>query len=237
MSQEEVDATGISNLTASQRYKFEQWLTNWTKKVLSQASTYHTSQTIPAWVDSWPDFIRPNADKKEARNKEARKQANSFIFRNFNGKIIELKNGSKWQIVPFDVAIAQYWKRDEVITIEKTQDLSRPYILKNEARDKQAAARQLNPPAPTGVRVNDPSSYFTGSVQLESVSSYGETISLKDKTRWKVALEDQFRVLNWRPRDRLRLKKQEGMLYQYQIVNLDSGEQIEANPLRNENSR
>lgn len=229
MSQQEADATGISGMTPSQRYKFEAWLTSWTKKVLSQASTYHTSQTIPAWVESWPDYLNPNSNPHDPRIERMRKQSNSFVFRNFNGKVLELKNGSKWQIVPFDIAIVQYWTRDDVITIQKNKDLSRPYILINETKNKQAAARQLSTPNPTGSRASDPPSYFAESQQLESVGTYGESLLLKDKSKWKVALEDQFRVLNWRPKDRLRIKKQEGMLYHYEIVNLDSGEQINAN--------
>ncbi len=232
MSDSDQDQIGIKRFSPKQRAAFEQWITDWTQRVVEQAPSYHISDSIPHWVASWPVHQSPNVNPTSKTASISRRQVNSIIYKNQNGRQIDLKDGSQWKIRSIDTSVAQYWLRGDSIRIESSTDIYYPYILKNESRDKQAQASLITPPSESGEVASHPSAYFEGSILIQNSTKDGVSLSLQDGTKWSIAPEDQYKVSNWIPKDRVKVEKNRQFLYSYTIKNLDSGEEARADKTR-----
>jgi hypothetical protein len=232
MSKQELEQTGINRLSSQQKRAFERWLESWTHRVLEQSSSYHPSVSLEQWVREWPEYTKTKQKNPDAATK-SRQEANQRIFRNNNGKTLELHDGSEWSIRPIDVKTAIKWKRDEPITITTSErDIRRPYILTNSARNEEVGATKVRSAHPYGEKPPEPASHFEGSVSIKSISADGTTVLTEDNKSWKIAPINRKRVeTDWRVNDRIRVQKSKDALYRYSINNLDSGDSVLANPI------
>lgn len=230
MTEEEAKDLGFTDASEEKKRAFARWLEKWTRAVIEEAPTYHPSQSISSWVQSWPAYLRPNAKATKEEIDESTKTANLRIFRNQNGEKILLKDGSVWEIVPFDRITSKYWQRDDIIDIEKgARDISRPYTLLNRTRNESAAAKLLTKPSPNHERPQDKPSYFSGSFNIVSMDIQNGRIGLSNGTQWKIAPVDQKIVeVTWKVQDRVRVERSSDLVYTFQLVNLDSGSTIKA---------
>lgn len=230
MSKEEMAKTGINSLNAEQKRQLEQWLTNWTQQVINESDSYHTSKTIPEWVASWPAYAQPLSKEPPEVAAEERSVANQKIDKIRNeGEIIELKNGSVWIISPFDRHKTRRWTRNDVIRIENSRNVWRPYKLKNMTKLQIADAELKTPASETGEKEPDEPEMFKGTIGVEAVIQRGQLVQLKDKTRWAIAPADQIIARNWKKDDRIKILKTDSYLYEYSLQNLDGGETVLAN--------
>lgn len=237
MSDVEQENTGVNRLSPQQRAAFEQWATSWTVRVIQQAPTFHPSQSLRSWINDWPEHMRPKKPSQEEAIK-SRKEANQRVFRNINGTILMLRDGSEWKICDIDQPSVRWWQRGQQILISKAErDIVRPYILKNTGISDpgmaQAGATMVRPPNPTGQRPPDSAAYFRGSVILESIFNDGlkTTISTSDHKTWTIAPINQLLIpAIWRPHDRLKVESSSDAAYRWKITNLDSGDDTLASP-------
>ncbi len=231
ISKQELEQTGINRLSSQQKRAFENWLEKWTRRVLEQSSSYHPSASVEQWVREWPEHTKAEQKDPDAATK-SRQEANQRIFRNNDGKKIELHDGSEWNIHPIDVKTAVKWNRDETITVTTSKrDIRRPYILTNTARNEEVGATRTRPAHPYGERPPEPASHFEGALSIKTISEDGITVSTEDNKSWKIAPLDRKRVgAAWRVNDRIRIQKSKDALYRYSIDNLDSGGRVLANP-------
>lgn len=224
MTQREKEETGVDRLNATQKKALERWLEGWTKTVINKAPSYHPSLSLQQWISVWKH--RQSEDSKI--EKEHPQEALHRVFRNKNGQFIEFDNGSVWEITSYDQSTVSMWKRGDKVTITKSErDLARPYILTNISRNEIVGAKQKRAAAPSGRRQEDPVSYFSGSIQIESVGMNGETVRLKNGKLWDIALIDQVRVANdWKPFDRVRIEKNSDVMFPIKLQNLDNGSYV-----------
>lgn len=230
MTDQEMESMGLHRATPQQKAALERWLTKWTQDVIAQAPTYHPGDSLSLWISSWPAYAQPKINKESPDAIKTRKAANSVIFRNYNGNIIELKDGSKWEIKAFEVPTTKYWQRDDRIRVEKkSEDLYHPYFLINETRSTQAMAKELVRASTTGQRSEDKPSYFANSKQIIQKEADGSRIELEDKTAWLIEPLSLDIAMKWKLRDRVKVENNNDFLYKYTITNLDSGESVRAN--------
>ena len=225
MTQQDRENIGIDRMTPQQKKALERWLDNWTRTVLIHAPSYHPSLSLTQWVILWK---KEQIQKKiiEEENPEA---AVHTIFRNKNGEVLELADGSLWNIVVFDQYTVSMWRRNEKVTISPNKyDLTRPYTIYNIARNEQAGAQQQRKAFPNGKRPKEPSSYFANSHTIDSIGINGTTVTINEK-EWNIAPIDQARVVNnWQILDRIRVTKSNDLLYPSKLENLDSGDSANA---------
>ena len=138
MTRQEQESAGIDRMSPQERAAFERWLDSWTRKVIQQAPTYHPSYSLSQWVQLWPGYMK-TAPIPPAKASKERQEANQTIFRNKGGAVLELSDGSVWNICSIDQPVAQFWARKQHLHVTKTSqgDLVRPYILANEQRQEQ----------------------------------------------------------------------------------------------------
>lgn len=231
MNRQEQEASGLDRLTPPERQAFENWLNTWTRHVIQQAPTYHPSMSLSQWVAGWPGYLKPRPMPKAEAAKE-RQEANQKIFRNKGGAVIELKDGSVWNITPIDQPVAQFWARDQHITISRNpRDIVRPFVLFNDDRKEQVGGTRARPASPEGQRAPDNPAYFRGASVINAITPDGITISLTSGDVWIVAPTGQQLVqATWQPRDRIRVERSMDSAYRYRLINLDSGDAVLANP-------
>jgi hypothetical protein len=232
MTQQEQENVGINRMSPLERAAFERWLDTWTRKVIQQAPTYHPSYTLSQWVQGWPGYMKTAPIAPTVAAKE-RQEANQTIFRNKGGAVLELNDGSVWNICQIDHPVAQFWARNQRLVITRNQqaDLVRPYILVNEQRQEQVGAVLAKTPNPQGRRSPDNPNYFRGSVLVKSITSDGITVALANGNTWIVAPTGQQVVqLTWSVGDRIRVERSSDAAYLYRLNNLDSGGSVLANP-------
>ena len=228
MTIKEAEAIGVDKLTQQQQQAFSKWLEKWTSTVIQEAPTYRRAQSIAQWVESWPANLKPNAKKKEKIT--ASKTENLRIYRNENGKKIELKDGSIWEIVVFDRYDARLWSKDDIVEIERNErDLSRPYTLCNRTKNQNAGAKLIQPAAKEYERNKEPPQYFEGAQSYISLDSNKAKLRLSDGTVWKISLMDLSIVeKTWEIDDRIRVEKSNDSLYRNKLINLDNGSSVKA---------
>jgi hypothetical protein len=234
MDKQEQESIGLDRLSPPERQAFERWVDKWTRNVIQQAPTYHPSLTLSQWVAGWPGYLKPTPIPKKEAAKE-KKEANQTIFRNKGGSVLELKDGSVWNITQIDQPVVQLWRRGQKITITTNTgnpyDIVRPYILFNEARNEQAGGTRAKAANPDGQRTSDNPAYFRNSVIITSITSDGITVTLATGDVWIVAPTGQQLVQNtWTKGDRIRVDRSTDAAYRYRLVNLDSGDSVLANP-------
>jgi len=221
MSPQEEEAMGLKEAPEERRRLFEQWATHWTQKVIAHAQSYHPSIPITQWVRSW-----------QKRPQDRPNQEELIIIRNHNGKKLELSDGSVWSISSMDQTTARWWQRNEPLVISQAKrDILRPFTVFNTVRDQKVGARQEKLASPTGKRPENDPSYFKDSIPIEHIGLQGKTISLQNQSTWKISPKhQQFVVSKWKAHDRVRIEKSSDALYQHRIINLDSGDEVLANP-------
>ncbi len=226
MTQEEAENIGLEKATPQQRKAFSRWLEKWTKNVIQQSSSYHPSESISDWIDSWPSFLKPNAQNSDPEVEKTRKAANQRIYKNTNGEKIELLDGSIWKIISFDQFTSKVWQRNDAIDVKKSEkDKMRPYILYNTTRNEQAGATLERAASPNFEHPSEPQKYFQGAQIVSGIDTQMGRITLGDGTKWKIAPVDQIKIqTNWKIRDRVRVEKSDDTLYRYKLTNLDSGD-------------
>ena len=231
MTRQEQEASGIDRLTPPEKQALEKWLNTWTRHVILQAPTYHPSMTLSQWVAGWPGYLKPQPIPKPVAEKE-RREANQKIFRNKGGAVLELKDGSVWNITFIDQPVARFWARGQRITIRRNpRDIVRPFFLFNEERKEEVGGTQARPSNPEGQRPPDNPAYFRGAVVVNSITPDGITVTLTSGDVWIVAPSGQQLVqATWQPRDRIRIDRSSDAAYRFKLNNLDSGDYVLANP-------
>lgn len=231
MDRQEQEATGIDRMSPPERQAFEHWVNKWTRSVIQQAPTYHPSMSLSQWVSGWPGYLKPRAVPKTEAAKE-RKLANQVIFRNKGGNVIELKDGSIWNITAIDQPVAKFWGRGQRVSITRNpSDIVRPFLLFNEIRKEQIGGTQGRPATPEGQRPPENPAYFRNTNSISSITQDGITITLDNGAVWIVAPTGQQLVQNtWGNGDRIRVERSNDASYRYRLENLDSGDFVLANP-------
>ena len=236
MTSEDMKKTGVASLTQAQKQDLAAWITRWTKMVLDQSNSYHPAKTVPEWVAEWPSYAKPVPDRQASQAHEQeemmkeKKAANKIIDKVRNdGEIIELKDGSIWIISPFDRYKTRRWQRNDAIQIEMTENVFRPYRLRNTTRLQVADAELQTEASHTGEKPPENPEYYSNTIGVSSVRQKGEFLELQDSTCWKIAPADQIRVRKWQKNDRVRVTQGEDYLYPYILNNVDSGETVLAN--------
>jgi hypothetical protein len=230
MTRQEQEASGLDRLTPPERQAFERWLSTWTHHVIQQAPTYHPSMTLSQWISGWPGYLKPKPIPKAEAVKE-RQEANQRIFRNKEGSVLELKDGSAWNITAIDQPIAQFWARGQHITISRNaRDIVRPFLLFNEERKEQVGGTCARPASPEGQRPSDNPALFRGTTPINAITPDGITITMTTGDVWIVAPTGQQIVqATWQPRDRIRSERSGDAAYRYRLINVDSGNAVLAN--------
>lgn len=236
MTKEEMQKTGVDSLPPEHKQALSVWLAEYTKQVIEQSSTYHPSKSIDRWIQSWPKYMLATGAKvpkqeQEELNKERQKNNMKIDKNRDEGAIIELRDGSVWQVGATYQYVSRGWNRGDTIEIGKSHNMLYPYWLYNVGLEEQVQAKQITPPSPTGQKSPEKASYFEGSTLVTATRGKGEFIDLQNGTAWKIAPGDQSKVRNWKKGDRVRVKQSDAFIYQYVIENLDSGETALANPV------
>ncbi|MDB6081359.1 MAG: hypothetical protein JWO53_631 [Chlamydiia bacterium] len=227
MNKEDQQKIGLDKMSDPQKKALEEWITTWTKNVLSQSTTYHPSKTLQEWIASWPLAISPHkkgsSDEIIAQQKLLNRKVDKVKDQ---GSIIELKDGSIWQIAEYDTYRSKRWIRDDQIEWAPSQDVHFSYKLKNLTRSQTVMAAMKASPSETGVKTPEPEEYYAGTVKVTQVDPKGETITLEDNKSWRIAPIDQMRVKAWKVSDRIKTATSEDVIYKNILTNLDSGETV-----------
>lgn len=230
MSPQEQESSGVDRMSPQQRQALERWITGWTERVLSQSSTYHQSLTIPQWVAKWPRHLLPKPISEKQSILEKR-EANQTIYRNKNGEVLELHDGSVWAVNSIDSSVARWWKRGDRLQIRKAKyDIARPYILYNESCNQQAGAKLTKPANAEGERPPERAEYYRGAFVLSSISLDGTEVALKNGSYWEISPMYQLQIMStWTVGDRIKVEFSGDTMYRYRLINLDSGDSVLGN--------
>jgi len=237
LSKQEQEEIGIDKMTPEQKQAFERWSGNWTQKVIQQAPNYHGSASLNEWIKKWPLADQPNTTATPKQIAEQQKSLNKVIDKiRDDGRIVELKDGSVWRISDIDRKKTVTWNRGDRVEWAKSDATYPAYYITNLMENninptvrQIAGATMITPPSPTGIKPPEPPDYYRGSVKISIIQTKGWEITLDDNTLWKIAPRDWATVLRWQRSDRVRVEKNNDMLYPYKLLNLDSGEQALAN--------
>lgn len=230
MTEQEMKQTGLDGASPEQRQAFERWAATWTKRVIEQAPSYRPGENLSLWIQKWPSYADPTKTEFKEEDFLNAQKANQKVDKVRNdGEIIELKDGSVWQISPFFRYLTTTWQRNHVVQIKKSENIRHPYSLYNVNLDQTAEANLKQPPSPTGKKNEENKETFKGSVSLQEVNLQGDTLTLVDGSSWKIAPLDIYRTRNWSPNDRIKIQRVDNSLYQYRLSNLDTGETALAN--------
>lgn len=234
MSEEELKVCGLNKLNQNQRKALEAWIGKWTVDVLNHARTFRPQMNLGDWVQSWPSYDNPTRQNLTPEQEQHRTQANQVIVRNINnGEFIELKNGSTWKIADTYRYVANGWNRNDVIQIMKSENSEHPFILKNVTQDNQIVqANMKQAPSPTGVRKQEPPSYYQGAVLFAGQRNYGQFVDLQNNTSWEISPQDYEKTRNWFVNDRIRVGQSRDYYFVNTLTNLDTGEVALARPER-----
>ena len=230
MTKEEMDKMGLDTATKQQKQAFEQWIGSWTQRVIEQAPTYRPGDSLLLWVQRWPAYANPKKSKLSQKDIEARLQANQHVDKvKRDGQIIELKDGSVWEISPMYTYLTRMWIPGQVIEIGTSEDIRYKRTLRNINQDRTVTANMKEPASPTGERKQEDASFYRGSEPLEHVDDLGVNIRLANKSEWTIAPVDQYKTRTWKDNDRIRVEPEDNFLYKYRLTNLDSGQEALAN--------
>ena len=213
---------GLSSLTDDQKVAFEQWLGDWTKRVIQTAPSYHPALSLNQWISSWPASLQVNPPKDSSKNKSD-SQNKTTIYRNIDGEKLILNDGSEWEINSQDQYMTRYWTRETKLQITEStrENISRPYSITNSETGELVGAKKLKD-ATTGPK--ESSNYFRGTFQLHGISATGDEIRLINNSRWKIAPIDQQKIITtWKVHDRIRIQESQDAMWPYTLNNLDSG--------------
>jgi hypothetical protein len=240
MSKQEQQETGVDQMTPQQKQAFEKWSGSWTQKVLKQSPTYHNSMNLRNWVSQWPLAEQPNTTATPNEVAEQQKQINKIIDKiRDNGKTVELKDGSVWKITDIDAKKVLTWNRGDKVDWVKSYSSYPGYYMTNLMENDPnlnsnvnavAGAEMIKPPAPNGIKPPEPPGYFRDSSRISTIQTKGWTLTLENGTSWKIAPRDWAGVMRWQRGDRVRPEKSSDILYTYNLLNLDSGQQAQGNP-------
>ncbi len=230
MTQEEMRQMGLADATPEAKQAFESWAANWTKHVIEQAPSYRSGENLTSWVQRWPPYANPANGPVDKAQLATRQQSNQKVdkIRN-NGEIIELKDGSSWQISPFYRNLTVFWLRDHVIEVGPSSNIRYTYLLYNATLGQTVQANMKSPASPTGKKAEEHPDTHKGSVHVTSIASRGEVVTLADGSTWKIAPANTFHVINWKEHDRILAQPSDNFLYRYRLTNLDTGEVVLAN--------
>lgn len=244
MTPEEQQELGLDKATDAQRAAFESWLNNWTMTVIQQAPTYRENVDLTQWVETWPAYASPVAKATPEEIIQEKKRLNRVIDKIMDkGATIELKDGSVWFISEVDRYKTVSWQRGNKVTWTQNQyDIAHPYLLRNVNRDETAGAEMKQPPSETGEREPLPADYFEDALRIQDIvvnrtqSTSSKVIqpndvfiTLEDGTTYRVAPIDMMQSQDWKRNDRVRVENSDDYLYEYQLTNLDTGQQAKAN--------
>ncbi|MGR3951315.1 MAG: hypothetical protein QRY74_00080 [Chlamydia sp.] len=226
MSKEEIVSTGLSQASPKELLAFSKWIEKWTKQTIQQAPSYHSSEALQTWIKSWPLFMQssPKASKNEIES--SRRNSLQKIYRNMNGKLLRLQDGSLWKIIPFDQVFVKIWQRDDLIEIrENSRDRSRPYTLLNITKKEQAGAILEEKRSLNGEVQAESSPFFANAEAVLSIDMVMNRITLTNGSIWKIAPIDHVLIQNnWRVRDRIQIDQSQDAIYRHRMSNLDSGD-------------
>lgn len=244
MTKEEQEKTGLSSLTASQKKEFEAWLEGFVRKVINQAPIYHQGDTLSQWMKRWPKYLSPTQNPTNEEAAIEKQLLNRRIDKNKNnGAILELHDGSVWQIAEVDRYKTKLWRRtDQLSWTKDPYDIAFPYRLNNDTKLQIAYAKQIAPPSPTGEKAAENPKMYAGSLAIQKITIVRTqstnvkkvyptdvTLELVDNTSWIVAPIDMVKADDWTQGDRIKVNKTNDPLYKYRLTNLDTGEEVLAN--------
>jgi hypothetical protein len=230
MTDQEINEIGLGSASPEQRQAFEKWAAQWTKRVIEQAPSYRRGENLSSWVQQWPSHADPTKTEMSEEDLLDIQQENQKVDKVLNdGAIVELKDGSIWQVSPVFRYLSTTWERNQAIEVKQSNNVRHPYSLRNVNLDQVVEADLKQPPSPTGKKREESPEYYKGSTPLVEISGQGDVLTLADNSSWKIAPLDIFRVRDWKQNDRIKVQKANNYLYQYRLTNLDTGETALAN--------
>ena len=230
MTEEELKSTGMQNASPQQKQALESWISAWTLRVIEQAPTYRPGTDLSTWVQRWPSYLQPKSSSPSEQQIAERLRQNARVDKVRNeGAIIELKDGSVWQISPLYTYLTVIWQKGEQVVFEKSENYLYKFRMRNVVRNEVAECNLKEAASPSGEKKEPGPEYYTGSQTLVSIDGIGENLLLSDNTFWKIAPVDMFKAKNWHTNDRVRVEKVDNFLYHYRLTNLDNGEVVLAN--------
>ena len=143
------------------------------------------------------------------------------------GELIQLTDGSLWQIPSFDKKNISNWAVNDSIQISSTQDKQFPFRLTN--RCSQSTVRAIMKAGAAVQRYPDcgcPGANDQGTV-LQNIGE-GDMIQLGDGTLWEIAAYEQMKSKLWREGDRIFITRSRNPIYPFQLTNLTSQENVQA---------
>jgi hypothetical protein len=230
---------GLDTLTKEQKQAFESWIGSWTKQVIEQAPSYTKSETLTQWIESWPLASQPvkKAPEKEVIAQE--KELNRKVLRvKNNGAIVELKDGSVWQVIDVDQYISTNWQRDDKVDWTKNTFTFPAYFLKNITQATSVGAEMVTAPSKAGKRAEDKTpknAVPIVAIEGKQDGQYAEitgkvVVQLEDGTSWQIAPLDQERARQWKKGDRITRSRSNDLSYPTLLHNFDSGETVKSIP-------
>lgn len=230
MTDQELKDSGMNDASPQEQAALERWISNWTLRVIEQAPTYRPGQDLSLWVQSWPSFANPKSGKLSQEEITERLRHNARIDKVKNdGALLELKDGSIWEISPLYTYLTSAWQKGETVEFEKSRNYLYKFTIRNVNRSEVADCNMKEAPSPTGEKKPESPEYYKGSVPMLNIDNMGEIMQLSDGTSWKIAPVDTFKAKNWHSNDRIRIEKADNFLYHYRLTNLDNGEVVLAN--------
>ncbi|MCE2983330.1 MAG: hypothetical protein LW832_07165 [Parachlamydia sp.] len=101
-----------------------------------------------------------------------------------SGDMIQLRDGSKWSVHPYQRETVRWWVQDDALFIKPKSSCfsSYHYVLQNRSTNEAVEVNLIEAPVPTGI-------YTRWIINIEP---YKKQIELNDKTIWQINSDDAY---------------------------------------------
>ena len=150
-----------------------------------------------------------------------------FIYTLYNaGELIQLEDGSLWEIAPNALPWTKRWLRNEQITITRTRSAQYPFQLYNR-QTREAVTAVLK----VGASLS-PREVFQDANTIVQVTAEGELIRLADQTLWELSETSRYTTRLWRAGESVEIVRSGQYTYPYLLTNRITGEVAEAKQMQ-----
>ena len=118
------------------------------KGFTSTFSNLSRKQTVSVRLEIFSSVPSPISRFLQKDPKQLVKDLHSIARNIRSGSIIQLHNGSKFNVAPLDMIISRYWTNDQSIAIQKKKHDAHPYYLMNKTTNDKVSANLIKPPNP-----------------------------------------------------------------------------------------
>lgn len=222
MSLNDQRRTGIIRLDNQERMALQKWLAEFTREALDNAPSYRPSMKLGNWVQQWE--TPPLAFQTDKAFKMDRQIPARIAHIIDSGSLIELENGSVWEVAPIHKYKAKRWYNQEEVKVTQSKNPKYPFLLTNLSSKQSLMAMMRTPPQDRDKSVSEQPPRNAIKLILDD----GDLILLESLQLFEIAPIDLPKTRYWLRGEEVRIDRSTNPIYPYSLINKTTGEEVRA---------